>query len=307
MSKRAYISRYLLILKKLKAKPYSTYEELQCYIDTQSEYLQMHDDTLNMSFSKRTLQRDLREIRNLFGMEIAYSKQNRGYFISQAAVENMNFQRIIDTFDLFNSLNMAEDLAPYIYLEKRKPHGTENLPGLLYAIKNRFQVKFIYQKFGEGEGRERLADPYVLKEFKNRWYMIAKDCQDGMIKSFGLDRLTHTDITRNSFEYPNTFSIEENYRYCFGIISPNGKKPEEIILSFDPYQGKYIKSLPLHNTQQILIDNNDELQVKLKLCITFDFVMELLSFADNVKVIKPKSLVTEIKKAYKKALQLYES
>jgi predicted DNA-binding transcriptional regulator YafY len=91
MSKRGYISRYLLILKKLKVKPYSTYEELQAYIENQFDYLQMQDDTLNIGFSKRTLQRDIKEIRNVFGIDIEFSKSKKGYFISQNENENMNF------------------------------------------------------------------------------------------------------------------------------------------------------------------------------------------------------------------------
>lgn len=305
MSKRGYISRYLLILKKLKAKPFSSFEELQSYFDNQVDYLQMLDDTLNVGFSKRTFQRDIKEIRNIFGVDVEYSKSQKGYFISQSEMENMNFQRMIEAFDMFNSLNLAQDLKPFIHLEKRRPLGTENLYGLLHAIKNKLQIKFSYQKFWEDESNIRTVEPYALKEFKNRWYVLAKDMTDDIIKSFALDRLTNLDITKKSFDYPKTFDIEENYRYCFGIISPNGKKPEEIILSFDPYQGKYIKSLPLHDTQQILIDNDKELQVKLKLCITFDFVMELLSFADNMKVIKPKSLIKEIKQAHERAAKLY--
>lgn len=306
MSKRGYISRYLLILKKLKAKPYSTYDELQAYIENQFDYLQMQDDTLSIGFSKRTFQRDLKEIKNLFGIDIEYSKSQKGYFISQSEMENMNFQRMIEAFEMFNSLNLAQDLTPFIYLEKRRPQGTENLYGLLHAIKNKLQIKFSYQKFWEEEPNARTAEPYGLKEFKDRWYIMAKDLIDSRIKSFALDRLTDLDITKKSFEYPNTFDIEESYRYCFGIISPVEQKPEEIILSFDPYQGKYIKSLPLHHSQQILMDNEDELQIKLTLCITFDFVMELLSFADNMKVIKPKLLIKEIKEAHERALKLYK-
>jgi predicted DNA-binding transcriptional regulator YafY len=305
MSKRGYISRYLLILKKLKAKPFCSFEELQNYFDKQVDFLQMQDDTLYVGFSKRTFQRDIKEIRNIFGVDIEYSKSQKGYFISQNEMENMNFQRMIEAFDMFNSLNLAQDLKPFIHLEKRRPQGTENLYGLLHAIKNKLQIKFSYQKFWEDESNIRTAEPYALKEFKNRWYVLAKDMTDEIIKSFALDRLSNLDITKKSFDYPKTFDIEENYRYCFGIISPNGKKPEEIILSFDPYQGKYIKSLPLHDTQQVLIDSEKELQVKLKLCITFDFVMELLSFADNMKVIKPKSLIKEIKQAHERAAQLY--
>ena len=126
MSKRGYISRYMFILKKLKVKPYSTYEGLHAYIENQFDYLQMQDDTLNIGFSKRTLQRDIKEIRNVFGIDIEYSKSQKGYFISQNENENMNFQRMMEAFDMFNSLNLAQDLTPFIHLEKRRPQGTEN-------------------------------------------------------------------------------------------------------------------------------------------------------------------------------------
>ena len=301
MSKRGYISRYLLILKKLKVKPYSTYEELQTYIENQFDYLQMQDDTLNIGFSKRTLQRDIKEIRNVFGIDIEYSKSNKGYYISQSETENMNFQRMMEAFDMFNSLNLAQDLTPFIHLEKRRPQGTENLYGLLHAIKNRFKIKFTYQKFWEEELSQRLAEPYALKEFKNRWYIMAKDSKDSNIKSFALDRLTNLEITNQTYQYPDNYSIEQSYRYCFGIISPNDEEPQDIILSFDPFQGKYIKTLPLHDTQQALVDNDQEMKIKLRLCLTHDLLMELLSFGDNMKVIEPKSLADQIKQAHEKA------
>lgn len=305
MSKRGYISRYLLILKKLKVKPYSTYEELQAYIENQFDYLQMQDDNLQIGFSKRTLQRDVKEIRNVFGIDIEYSKSQKGYFISQNENENMNFQRMMEAFDMFNSLNLAQDLTPFIHLEKRRPQGTENLYGLLHAIKNRLQIKFTYQKFWEEELSQRLVEPYALKEFKNRWYIMAKDSKDNNIKSFALDRLTNLEITNQTYKYPDNYNIEQSYRYCFGIISPNDEEPQDIILSFDPFQGKYIKTLPLHDTQQVLVDNDVEMKIKLKLCLTHDLVMELLSFGDNMKVIEPKSLANQIKQAHEKAYRQY--
>jgi len=305
MSKRGYISRYLLILKKLKVKPYSSYEELQTYIENQFEYLQMQDDRLNIGFSRRTLQRDIKEIANIFGIDIEYSKQQKGYFISQSEMDNLNFQRMMEAFEIFNSLNIAQDLAPFVHLEKRKPQGTENLYGLLHAIKNNFQIMFDYQKFWEEESHQRLVEPYALKEFKSRWYIIAKDNKDATVKSFALDRLTHLEISNRKFDFPKNYNIEESYRYCFGIISPNEEEPQDIILSFDPYQGKYIKTLPLHETQQVIIDNENELQVKLKLCVTHDLLMELLSFGDNVKVLQPKSLAEEIRLAHQKAFKQY--
>ena len=69
---------------------------------------------------------------------------------------------------------------------------------------------------------------------------------------------------------------------------------------------KYIKSLPLHDTQEILVDDKDELRIKLKVCITYDFIMELLSFGGDVRVIRPKSLIRIIKEGHEKGYKIYE-
>ncbi len=303
MSKRAYISRYLLIIKKLKAKPYSTYEELQRYMENHFEFLQVKDETIELAFSKKTFERDKKEISNLFGVDIEYSKMHKGYFINQSDIEQMNFQRMIEAFDMFNSLNLASDLTPFIHLEKRKPQGTDNLYGIIHAIKNKLQIKCSYEKYWDDTITQRTLEPYALKEFNNRWYVMANN--NGKLKSFALDRFSNLEITNQSFKFPLQQNIEENYRFCFGIISPNDSAPQEIILSFNPYQGKYIKSLRLHETQEILVDNEKELKIKLQLYITEDLVMELLSFGNNMKVLQPQILIAEMKNAYQNALKQY--
>jgi predicted DNA-binding transcriptional regulator YafY len=101
--------------------------------------------------------------------------------------------------------------------------------------------------------------------------------------------------------FPGDFDVEKRYSNCFGIISPDeGEEPQDIVLSFNPFQGKYIKTLPLHDTQKILIDNENELQIGLKLYLTHDFIMELLSFGSELKVLKPKQLVEIIKTEHQK-------
>ena len=305
MSKRGFISRYLLIIQKLKAKPYSSFREIRDNMEHQFDFLQMQDDTLSVGFSQRTFQRDLKEIRNLFGIDIEYSRLEKGYFISQNEAEQMNFQRMIEAFDMFNSLNLAQDLTPYVHLEQRRPQGTENISVLLHAIKNRLCIKFEHQKFWEEEISHRLAAPYALKEFRNRWYVIAADRKDGNIKSFGLDRLSKLEITNEHFTYPEGYSVEESYRHCFGIIRSNDDEPQDIILSFTPFEGKYIKTLPLHHTQEILADNQEELRVKLRLYLTHDLLMELLSHGKSVKIIRPKSLAEQVKQAHKEAFERY--
>lgn len=298
MSKREAISRYNLIIKKLRKRP-ASFNEIADYLSLESE-LQSYD----FMVSKRTFQRDLEDIRSIYNIDIQYNFSKKVYFIDFEQQPELN-ERILEAFDTFNALNITDRLSDYIHFEKRRPQGTGNLYGCLHAIKNQFQINFIYQKFWENEMTERVVEPYALKEFKNRWYILAKDLKDNQVKSFALDRITELDLTKKKFQIPKDFNINNYYKNCFGIISPNGQELQEIILSFDSFQGKYIKSLPLHESQQVLIDNDEELRIKLKLFVTHDFFMELLSYGESMKVIGPENLIKDIKTSLKATLEQY--
>ena len=299
MAKRESIARYSLIINKLR-KHDSTSKEILDYLEFESE-LQDYD----FNIVPRTLQRDIRDIRSLYNIDIQFDFSRKVYYINYDDQSEFS-SRILEAFDTFNALNISDRLSDNIHFDKRRPQGTENLHGILHAVKNNHKIRFCYQKFDEDEPSIRQANPYALKEFKNRWYMLAKDLKDNRIKSFALDRLSNLDITRAKFDSNYDFDVNQHYKYCFGIISPNGKEPEEIELSFSPYQGKYIKTLQLHDTQKILTDNEQELKVSLKLVITKDLIMELLSHGENVKVIKPKSLINDIKNQLEKTIGFYK-
>ncbi len=299
MAKHEFFLRYFSIIKKLRGSGEASFEEISNYLDSESDFT-----GYKLSIAKRTFQRDLNEIRTIFNVDIKNNSFHK-YYIANDGEQDIN-NRMLEAFDTFNALNLSDRLSKYIHFEKRKPHGTENLYGLLHAIKNRLQIHFSYQKFWDEKSEKRTVEPYAIKEFRSRWYVIAKDLKDEKIKSFALDRLANFSITKKIFKYPKDYNVEESYKYCFGIISPdNGKEPEEIILSFTLFQGKYIKSLPLHETQQIILDTQNELKIKLKMYITLDFIIELLSLGENVKVLKPKSLIKEIKLRQEKAFKQY--
>ena len=112
-------------------------------------------------------------------------------------------------------------------------------------------------------------------------------------------------ITKRKFIWPENFNPNEMFRNYFGIINSGNKKSEEIILSFDAFQGKYIKSFPLHDSQEIMEDSTKGLKIKLKLFVTHDLVMELLSYGETLKVIKPASLKTIIRKSAQKMVDRY--
>ena len=78
-----------------------------------------------------------------------------------------------------------------------------------------------------------------------------------------------------------------------------------MVLSFSATQGNYIKTLPLHASQKVIVDNEKELRVEMFVHVTFDLVKAISSYANDVKVMAPASLKKEICKKYKDALQQY--
>jgi predicted DNA-binding transcriptional regulator YafY len=298
MSRKGALIRYKHIVNKLRRKP-SSFNEIASYLERQSE-LEDYDFVI----SKRTFKRDTEDILSIYSIEIKYNFTDKVYYIEDEG-NPAKSDRLLEAFDTLYVLNMTEDLSNYIHLEPIRPKGTDNLYGLIHAIKNKLHIRFDYEKYWEDSITNRQVEPYCLKEFKNRWYLVAKDYKGTHPKTFALDRMADLEITSTKFTVPASFDMHEMFRYCYGIITPQDQKPEEVVLSFAPDQGKYIKSLPLHETQEILEDTEGELRIKLKVYITHDFIMELLSYSNNVKVLQPVSLANRLKKEYEKAWKLY--
>ncbi|MCX6276974.1 MAG: WYL domain-containing protein [Bacteroidetes bacterium] len=288
MAKQDYIFRYLTIIRKLRRSQYATFAEINDFLEQETAL-----QDRNHKMSLRTFQRDLKEISENFKVTIAYDFSKRVYYIENDEQSDMN-NRMIESLDTLNSLRVAGDIGRFMYFEKRAAQGTHHFYGLLHAIKNRIVLNLKHQKFDEEEPSVREVAPYALKESRGRWYLVARDMADRRIKTFGLDRVLDFQTTSRRFDYPPDFDVNRHFRYCFGVINPDNARPEEIMLSFDPDQGKYIKSYPLHESQEIITDNAAELRIRLHLYCTYDLVQEILSYGDRVTVMLPEFLKKDI-------------
>jgi predicted DNA-binding transcriptional regulator YafY len=292
----------------VQKQPYITKSELLQYLEKEMEFVQYLDDEMKVGVATRTLERDLREIRNLVGISIEYSRSQRGYYIEgDNAFGETALMRMMESFEMFRSLNVAQELENVVYPEKERPQGMEQMYGLIHAIKNRLRIRFVYTKFWDEKPGKRSGKPYALKEFNRRWYVLLHDDGDKRLKVFGLDRMSALEITSERFPAVSQPDVEAMFAPCFGVTIPANAEPQEVILAFTPLQAKYVKSLPLHPTQKIVSETADELRISINVYPTFELEKQILSYGEEAKVIQPQTLADTIKERLKMTLEKYKA
>ncbi len=295
MSRKESLVRHKTIIQKLRSRP-SSFDEI----------LEKLESISDITLSKRTFQRDLVEIEELYGIEIKFDHSKKVYCIISEH-EDQYTDRMFEALDVFQALNLNNSMSSFIQFDTRKPKGTEHLNGLLHAIQNRMQVQITYHKFWEDQSCKRTIEPYLLKEFNGRWYVIVFDLEKKALRTFALDRILELRFSDIKFQHPQKTDVRKFFEDCFGIIGPNNKKVETIKLLFIENQGKYIKTMPLHHSQQILEENDAQTIVQLNLFPNYDFIMEILSYGEFVKVLEPKALADEVKNRLERAVEVYNS
>ncbi|NDW08660.1 YafY family protein [Dysgonomonas sp. 520] len=298
MSRIHHLQRNLLIISKIRKCPYINFAELTSYLERELNFRGIYDTGL----SRRTIQRDIQNIRTEFGVDIEYCRRNQGYYIEDNTIRS-DIDRFLDEFNIHNALNTEIGIPDFVLAEKHRPMGTQHLYPLIHAIKNSLQISFSYLKFGSDKPSFRELEPYAVKECRGRWYLIGRTKGQNDLKTYGLDRINDLVILDETFPKDNTINVSEKFKYSYGIYSSDEYPIEDVILSFDARDGSYLKSLPLHHSQEIITDNKDEFVIRLRLKITLDFIMELMSRSWSLKVIEPLSLREEIQSICKSALE----
>ena len=295
MAKNEQMLRLLFIEEFLRRRKDrgATYPEIADYLETQ-----FAEKGLELKFTERTFQRDKLAIADVFGIQISYSRKKNAHFIEEEELE-LSQESVFDQLLLVEAYRETKGKADVMFFEPRRARGLEHLNGLIHAITQKKVLSFTYQKFWENEKSSKVVMPYALKEFKNRWYLLAADYQakntSFLLKTYGLDRISDLNISNTSFKREE-IDIEKAYKNSFGIISTLGKETQEILLKFDREQANYVKALPLHHSQTIVSENESETVFKVFLMPTYDFQREILSYGKRVQILSPERFRSDMRK-----------
>lgn len=297
MSLTGKLKRFDLIISKLERTKYPSLNTLLKYLNGYGH-----------NIVSRTLQRDFEELRTEFKIFVEYDSFHRGYFIEKDTITDSVIQFIKNMSLQANLLDFAkanQQSDAVILKEKYDLKGVEFIPQILSAIQHQLQIEFTYHAFDSEQPKKYSIQPYALKEFLGRWYMVALLAGKTAVIKFGIDRITALTVTETKFKPNKAIDLAAYFSRMIGIID-NGAERETVVLSFMPFQANYIRTLPLHWTQREILTTNKEVQFEYFLLTNYELLQKILSYGGEVKVIQPIDLQKEHKEALKGALARYQ-
>ena len=243
-------------------------------------------------------------IQDLFGIIISYNAATKEYFIDYNQ-NNSTTEWLVSSFSVGELIRQNDSVQDRILLEK-VPSGQTHLASIIEAMSNNDVIEITYQRFVSEESHLIKIEPYCVKIFRQRWYVIGVNIERNRLQTYALDRIGNVLITGNKFEINRDFNAEDYFRNSFGIFVRENVLPERVIIKADSTESKYLRTLPLHHSQKETAKGKDFSLFELNLDITEDFIMELRSYGPLLEIVEPAFLRERLKQDAEKLTELYK-
>ena len=296
------LNKYVWLVETIYKAKKITYEEInQSWLD--------NDLSEGNPLPLRTFHKWRIAIEEMFGLIIENEQGGQyRYYIQNAHELRSGSMRSW----LFNTLTVSNLMLDSVSIKDKVlfeeiPDGEQYLPDILEALKKNLVLGMTYQSFTRDEANSFEIEPYCLKAFKQRWYLVARSPYYNKIMIYALDRVQWLGLTEKSFKYPKNFIPEEFFDDCFGIIADQNVNIETVKFKVSAGQANYLRSLRLHQSQHE-IERTDEYSIfTVRLRPTFDFRQEILSQGSDIEVLEPKWFRDEIAEISKHMWNKYKN
>ncbi len=247
--------------------------------------------------SKRTLHKWIDVIFDTFG--IIVSNEGRGeyryYLENPDGLKNDSMGRwLYSVNSVSNALMEHKPLHNRIILENI-PSAKNHLDTIMTAMKNNNRLRIISHDYFDNKDSLLIIEPYLLRLWHQRWYIVAKTVNTNVVRRYCLDRIVDMQVMHEVFTMPDDFSAEDFFRDCYGVMSDSyGPEATRVRLKLTAFQANYVRDLPLHESQQE-IERNDEYSIfELYVRPTYDLYQEVLRMGTQVEVLEPNYMREEI-------------
>lgn len=269
-----------------------------------------------VEMARSTFVRHKAAIEDIFGIYIDCDKQHGfKYFIANEHVlrEESVQNWMLSTLSMNNVISESLSLQDRILLQP-VPYEGEYLEMIIDAMKRGVKVEIDYQRYGTKEWSHRVLEPYCIKMFKQRWYVLGhlfheaanNDEAADYLALFSFDRIIRMSLTNERFQMDPDFDAQQYFSECYGVLVSDGTPVERIVIRAYHNERYYMRDLPFHASQREIKWGDDYADFEYYMRPTADFSGYLLSGGAYIKVISPQWLADKVKAMHLEAAKLYD-
>lgn len=294
-------SRYIWLIDLVRRRPGITFEQIS------REWERSSLNIMHSPYALRTFHNHREDIFDQFGIEIVCDKPTNSYSIihpdTEEGIEAKTW--ILRSIAVDNLLSESREIQDRIQFEKI-PEGREYLHPIVSAMKSNTELEMTYLTYWREDEYTTFLQPYFLKVFNQRWYVIGKTARHPEeLRVYALDRIKSLSPTETRFKIPKAFSQEEHYRNFFGVFHTQAEL-EKVLLKATDNQQRFLRSLPLHSSQ-IEVETHEEYSLfEYRIVPTLDFQQEIFSKGPTVEVLEPQWLRDEMRRKIKCMADIYD-
>ena len=256
-------------------------------------------------FSRATFRRHRNEVEEMFGIDIKCDNENRYYIDDTSLMSSDSVTRwMLSTLAVSNIVSEARGLHDRILLESIPTEG-DHLQQAVESMQNGHRIIIQYRRYGSGEPKQWIVEPYCIKLFRRRWYLLGRFENGGFIV-LSFDRVLQMQTTDETFTIDKHFDVQAYFADYFGVMTDSRTPLQRIVLRAYGNERYALRDLPLHSSQKVIAEGPDYVDFEVRLRPTSDFLAHILSRGRWLKVISPDDIAQKIKDLLQEALEEYK-
>lgn len=241
----------------------------------------------------------------LFDVHIKCNAYNEYYIEEASDLRGADLRlHLLNLMSIDSLLKDSKELSDRILFEP-VPSGEKFLPPIIEAMRDKTAIEMTYQSFTRQKPATFIVEPYCLKVFKQRWYMLAYSPGLDKAMIYSLDRVHAVESTKQKYKLPKDFNAEAYFKNTYGVTGTD-EVPEDIEICIDAMQANYLRTLPLHSSQEEIERNDDYSIFRFHVVPSYEFLQELRKYGSDIEVISPESVRAEFREDTESLYRIYK-
>lgn len=293
---------------------------------------------ISSGVSKRTIQADIQLMRSdklgynapiVVKEKKYYAYDDPSYSITQMPISDSDVEKmkeVLGVLKQFNGFSYFEEMSDMIarlennlyqstqqsrnciqFENNRLLKGIELIGPLYQAILHTKTLQIDYKSFQSKNATQEIYYPQLLKEYRNRWFLIVVTKKRKQLLTLALDRIIGFQVLNDErFHAYQGVDFDRYFSDLLGVTKNPTDRAHKIVLWVSHKHAPYVLTKPIHHSQQWLKEVETGILLRIDVVINFELERELLGFGECIKVLSPRNLASRMQRRAASTAGLYD-